>query len=598
MNAARLAAPICLAFLAQMPVSVRAETPPELADFDRFMAEQLVRWKVPGASVAVVKDGKVVLLKGYGLRDVERQLPMTADTVQPIASTTKSFTVAALATLVRDGQLAWDEPVREKLPEFRLYSEYATQTVTVRDLLSHRSGLPRHDWTWIGAAPTREQLVARLRHLEPSAEPRARFQYNNLGYVTAGYLGGKLAGSSWETLVQTRLLDPLGMRDTSFSKAGLQAAKESGKGYLLDDDDAVRPDPYLFIDSMGPTGSINSSARDMAQYLLMLTQGGRAGDKVLVEAGDLRAMTTGQIVLPDPRLWPELSNPQYGMGWFVDAYRGHAVAQHGGNLPGAATTLAFLPSQRIGVYATVNNGSSPLRDVIRYAVLDRLLGLPPVPWSDRLFDQFLKGRAAAKAAREQGVAPGKPGTRPNFALADYAGDYEHPGYGPLRIAVVGEALALDYNGLKTPLQHRHFEVFQAPRDASNYLSEQRLQFTSNFDGDLDGLLIQLEPNVKPLRFKRLPDPRFKDAAYLRQLVGAYRIGTTEYNVSLRADNALMLAGRTGAASVLLGLRGHRFEVKGGNGRQIEFLPDAQGRFTKLAVHQGGTSSLAERVTSP
>jgi hypothetical protein len=260
--------------------------------------------------------------------------------------------------------------------------------------------------------------------------------------------------------------------------------------------------------------------------------------------------------------------------------------------------LAFVPSRGIGVYTTVNNGTSPLRDVIRHAVLDRMLGLSPVAWSDRLFDQYQKTRAAERAAREQGVAPGKPGTTPAFALAEYAGEYEHPGYGVIRILAGGEGLAMQFNGLATPLQHRHYEVFQAPRKTGVYLSEQRLQFVSNFEGDLEGLRIQLEPNVKPLEFKRLPDPRFKDLAYLRQLVGSYRIGTTELNISLRADNALMLAGRTGAASVLVGLRGHRFEVKGGNGRQIEFLPDAQGRFSRLAVHQSGTSSLAERVPGP
>ncbi len=573
--------------------------PTELADFDRFMAEQLARWKVPGASVAVVKDGKVILLKGYGLRDVDKRLPMTADTVQPIGSSTKSFTVAALATLVRDGKLSWDEPVREKLPDFRLHSDHATQTVTVRDLVTHRSGLPRHDWVWYGTDASREQLMARLRHLEPSAEPRARFQYNNLGFLAAGYLGGKLAGSSWETLVQQKLLDPLGMRDTSFTREALQRARESGKGYLLDDDDRVLPDPYMQIDVMGPAGTLNSSARDMANYLLMLTQEGQFDGKTLIEAADLRAMSSGHVVIPDHRLWPELSNPQYGMGWQVDAYRGHTVIEHGGNINGAATALAFVPSQRIGVYTTVNNGRSLLPDVIRYAVIDRLLKLPPVPWSDRLFEQSQKARAAGKAARQQAMAPGKTGTQTNFALADYAGDYEHPGYGRIRIEQTsGGALALHFNGMQTPLQHRHHEVFQAPRDASNELSEQRLQFISNFDGDLQGLLIQMEPLVKALEFKRLSDPRFKDPAYLRQLVGAYRIGNTEFNISLRADTALLLAGRTGAPSVLLGLRGHRFEVQGGNGRQIEFLPDAQGRFPRLAVHQGGSSELAERVPGP
>ena len=241
----------------------QAQLPPAFADWDLFISQQMALWKVPGLSIALVKDGKLIQSHGYGLRDVERGLPMTENTVQPVASTTKSFTVASLATLVRDGKIEWDKPVRDYLPDFRLHSDYATQTLTVRDLVTHRSGLPRHDGVWYGSDLSREQLYQRLRHLELSAEPRARFQYNNLMYMTAGYLGGRVAGSDWETLVKTSLLQPLGMASSSFTVADLKKAADHATGYTLNDDEKPVAKPFQELVAMGPTGSLNSSAKDM-----------------------------------------------------------------------------------------------------------------------------------------------------------------------------------------------------------------------------------------------------------------------------------------------------------------------------------------------
>ncbi|MCV2420065.1 serine hydrolase [Paucibacter sp. DJ2R-2] len=595
MNASKIPVlALCSGLLFSLSAQSNPALPPELADWDAFMAQQLALWKVPGASIAIVKDGQVILSRGYGLRDVAQQLPMTENTVQPIASTTKSFTVAALATLVRDGKLKWDEPVREYLPDFRLHSDYATQTVTLRDMVSHRTGLPRHDAVWFNSKLSREELIKRVRHFELSAEPRARFQYNNLMYMTAGYVGGKVAGSSWEGLVREQVLSPLGMKSTNFSIADLLKAPDHGTGYALDNEQAAQPKPYVPIDAMGPTGSLNSNAKDMSQYLLMLTADGKFKDKTLIQSSDLRAMTTGQMALPDPRQWPEVSSPQYGMGWFVGNYRGVTLVNHGGNMPGAATALGFVPGRNIGVYTTVNIGNSALRDVILYAAMDRLLGLPPVDWSGRLHGNYLKGLAAEKAAEAQKLNTGKPGTQPAFALSEYAGEYEHPGYGIITVGGGSAGLELQYNGLKAALPHWHYEVFQTPRDKLSELSETRVQFVSNFEGDVDGLRIEFEPSVKPALFKRLPDKRFKDPAFLAKLVGVYAIGTNEMHIVLRPDGVLTAGGRTGAPNELVGLRGTRFEVKSRNGNTVEFLADASGRYTQLALRQNGSTLVAER----
>ena len=590
---------LALAAVLVTPLLLHAQPlPPEFADWDAFVEQQLVRWKVPGASVALVKDGKVILARGYGQRDLEKQLPMTADTVQPIASVTKSFTVTALATLVRDGRLAWDKPVRDFLPDFRLHSDYATQSVTLRDLVTHRTGLPRHDFAWYGSTLSREQIFQRLRHFELSAEPRARFQYNNLMYMTAGYLGGKVAGSDWETLVRGSVLNPLGMASTSFTIADLTKAPDHATGYTLDNDEKPVAKPYQELVAMGPTGSINSSARDMSQYLLMLAGGGTHQGRTLIPAADLRAMTSGQMTLPDARLWPEVNGPQYGMGFFVNNYRGHTLVEHGGNMPGASTALAFVPGRNVGIVTTVNVSGSYLRDVLMYAAIDRLLALPPVDWSQRFHDVYTQGRAAQKSAAEQKLAPRRSGTQPPLPLAEYVGEYEHPGYGIVTIGrdakVPGGDLTIGYNGFSAGLPHLHLDVFQSPRDELSEFDEARVQFRTSFEGEVESLRVEFEPAVKPIEFRRLPDKRFKDPAFLQPMAGNYAIGVREWTVRLRSDVVLTLAGRTGAPLELIGARGTRFNVKDQPGLQVEFVPDASGRYTQMALHRNGSSSVAQR----
>ena len=593
-----------------------AALPPEFADFDRFVEAQMTLWNVPGVSIAIVKDGRVILARGYGLRDVERRLPMTADTVQPVASTTKGFTVAALATLVRDGRIEWDKPVRDYLPDFRLHSDYASNTVTVRDLVTHRSGLPRHDAAWFGSPHTRDQLYGRLRHLPLSAEPRARFQYNNLMFMTAGLLGGRVAygpqapADAWERLVKARVLDPLGMASTGFTIAELHQAPDHASGYTIDENNRPALRPYQELVAMGPTGSLNSSARDMARYLQMLAAGGTFEGRTLINPVDLRAMTTAQVALPDPQVWPEFAAPGYGMGWFVDQYRGHTVVSHGGNLPGASTALAFLPGRNAGVYVTVNVTTSALRDVIEYAVLDRLLGLPPVDWGQRLREQYdLRHEADREALQrlldERAAATGAARPAPHaFALADYAGEYEHPGYGTLRVALANDdqgrpVLEARLNALKAQFPHLHHEVFQAPKDPLVDWSEARLQFVVGFEGDLEGLRAELEPAVPPIEFKRVPEARLRDRALLAGFAGTYRIGVAEWTVTLRPDGVLVLASRTEGPNELVPLAGQRFSVKGRHGLTVRFIAGRDGGpVDRMQINSTGSASVAVRVATP
>lgn len=568
-----------------------------LADFDAFVAAQLQRFNTPGVAVAVVKDEQVLLAKGYGLRNVERQLPMSADTVQPIASISKSFTVAALATLVRDGKLAWDAPVRDLLPAFRLHSEELTQRITVRDLVTHRSGLPRHDYAWFGSPLSREQLVERLRFLEPSSGLRERFQYNNFMFMTAGYLGGRVAGGSWEQLVQERLFAPLGMQRSSTRLADLLALEDRGSGYATDAGGRPKPQAYQALDAMGPTGSINSSANDMARYLLMLVGDGRFEGRTLIEPADLLAMSSPQMVLPYSAKYAELGPRQYGMGFFTGHYRGHRYIEHGGDMPGSASALWVFPAQRFGIFVSANLTGSGVRAVLPYAIADRLLGLPPVDWSGRVHGEQEDRRAAAKAAAAQRVDPQVAGTRPAQPLSSYVGDYEHPGYGRLSVLLSGDKdrpLRLSFNGMSSLLTHFHYEVFKVPDDPLDQLEQTKLQFLGNFEGDVDALQIRLEPAVAPIRFARLPDSRLQDPKLLARFVGRYLLAGQLLDIALRADGVLTLSQPGQALRELRGLVGQRFALSGPGGVQLLFRGPSEQPARELAWLSPAGNYLARR----
>lgn len=558
-----------------------------LAGLDAAIEAALADQKIPGAAVGVVVGDEVVLLKGYGLRDLERKLPMTPDTLMPIASVTKQFTVSALGTLVRRGKLDWDAPVRDYLPEFRLHDDYATLRATPRDLVTHRIGLPRHDLAWFGSDLTREQLYGRLRHMPFSRDIRTRFQYNNFMYMTAGLLGGRVAGSSWEDLVRQSLFEPLGMKRSNFSLDTLKSDADHATGYQLDAERRLIPDAYESAETMGPTGGINSSAREMASYLRMMLSGGSYGGKRVLLKADVDAMM--QPTMPiGPSPFSEIGFQSYGMGLFVHTYRGHQVAQHGGNMPGAAAAVHMVPAERIGVVVLTNRSAGRLRDGLALEVIDRLLGMPSAGMIARFGEMEKKALAGEEQAKSAGVSNRKPDTRPAHALSAYAGEYAHPGYGPLRVSESGGRLQLAYHGFVTPLDHWHYEVFRAPDDKRNRLEQMRVQFETDLEGEVSAVAVPVEPNVPPLVFARRPPAEMLERAFLEPLVGVYEVDGLDWEVLLREDGVLQYV-VLGRARDLVPVRGTLFRVKDLTGVNVEFLKGPDGNVDRLAVHADGST---------
>jgi CubicO group peptidase (beta-lactamase class C family) len=473
------------------------------ADVPALLDRELQAWNVPGVALAVVVDGELRLLLARGLRNVAHALPMTPQTVQPIASVTKIATAATLSMLVHEGALQWDRPVRETMPAFRLRSEYATQTVTLRDMLSHRTGLGRHDFAWFNSGASRDELLDRVRHFEMASELRTAWQYNNWMVLVAGVLAGRAAGGTWETLVERRLFEPLAMRRATLCLPSHEDASGWATGYRLDTSKTPRPVPFMNLQAMGPCGSINASATDMAQLLRLLVGLGTIDGVQRLDEQVLRPLVTPQIAVPSPTRFAEIGETHHGLGLFLTQYRGERLAWHGGNLPGVTTLMSFMPARRIGIYVATNQSSSVLPAVLAYTLYDRLLGAPALDWSERYRGVVELGEARAQATARKSAQARKAGTTPTHAASELAGEYMHPGYGRFSVAAESDALRGRFNGLSSLFMHHHYNVFEAPADPLNDFSGLKLQFHLDLEGEIAHFTAKLDTTMPPIVFERL-----------------------------------------------------------------------------------------------
>ena len=452
-------ATMCSKWGVMMQGSPAADAATRLEGFADFVRSTMTTWKVPGLAVAIVKDGEVVFSQGFGLRDVEGTAAITPRTLFAIGSCTKAFTTMGLAILVDEGKLDWDAPVRNYLPAFQMHDPMATERMTPRDLVTHRSGLPRNDLVWYGSSLSRRELVDRLRYLEPNKDFRTVWQYQNLMYMTAGYLAGEIAGQSWEEFTRARILDPLGMSSSNFSVEQSQQQPDFSLPHK-EQRDAVVSIPFRDVGSVAPAGGINSSVTDMAQWLLLHLNKGKQGDVQIVSESQLAQMHAPQMVMPEITggRYPELPNfAAYGLGWMVQPYRGHTLVQHGGGIDGFTSNVALLPSVNGGLVILSNISSAFPGIAVMLNVCDRLLGLDMVPWNDRLKQMVEQEKETAQKAREQGNSQRVAGTRPSHSLESYTGDFAHPAYGVVSIRLDGNRLRATRGELSFSLDHYHYD---------------------------------------------------------------------------------------------------------------------------------------------
>lgn len=520
------------------------------------------RFDVPGCAVAVVAEGKVLLSEGFGRRNLGGDA-LTSQTLLPIGSSTKTFTAALCASLVDEGLIELDQPVRELLPGFRLQDPTATELLTVRDCLAHRSGLPRHDWLWYAGEGriSRDEMIAALAHLPPTRPFRQTWQYNNLLYTTIGHVAGRLTGDSYEEAVQRRVLDPLGMSRTNFRVADLEPDDDHSRPHVLNADGVVEEVPFAHLDLIGPAGCINSCADDLAPWLLTLLGQGHDGSEPLLSTAVLEELQRPAMPLPPGALVSAGLAVGYGLGVVVEDYRGHRVLHHGGNIDGFSSQVAVVPGAGIGVAILTNLGATRLRDALPFVLFDALLGLEPRDHGGGHHEkaQALRAGAAQARAARSSNAKQLPAVRD---LADYVGCYSHRGYGDVEVVLRDGALRGSYGHLSGDLEHRHLEVFDLVICANGEQLRFPLRFGHDLDAEVDALHLQLEPMLPPQPFLRRPDESALTDDLLERLSGRYALGVVEIRISRRGRKQLVLAVDAGAARPLRYVKERTFALDG------------------------------------
>jgi CubicO group peptidase (beta-lactamase class C family) len=488
---------LALALLVAAPPARAAEFDPK--PIDDVVARAMSEFQVPGAAVVVVQDDKVVYLKGFGVRELGSEAKVTPDTVFAIASCTKAFTATLVAMLADDGKLKWDDRVRDHLDWFRLSDELADREVTLRDLLCHRTGMPRHDMLWAGQVGDSEDVIRRWCRGKPSTSFRSTWEYSNVPFTTAGIVAGKVCASDWQTATRRRVFEPLGMTSSGCTAREAVAAADHATPHYLGLDKSIKPIPWDNLDSARGAGSIHSTARDLGHWLRFQLAGGKLGDRRLVAERVLKETHTPQMLVRQEGRWAVLFPPKatkflsYGLGWFAHDHRGEKCVSHGGTLTGFRAQCMLAPEKKAGVFVVANLRPSGFTEAVAKAAIDHLLGLPAEDW--------VKHYKAAQAADDFNVAVAmkkregerKPDTKPSLPAKDYAGTYEERAYGRATVTAEGEKLTMKWGKFTYRLDHYHFDTFTAvpvePRD--ELVSFDRgsidVQFRLAANGSVEGL---------------------------------------------------------------------------------------------------------------
>jgi CubicO group peptidase (beta-lactamase class C family) len=474
------------------------QTPP--ADLDAYVARSMKIFDVPGMAVAIIKDGKVVLLKGYGVRKLGESTPVDENTLFGIGSNTKAFTAAALATLVDAGKISWDDPVYQRLKGFEMYDPYVSKEMRIRDLLCHRSGLGLGEGDlmfWPHTTFTRDDVVYRLRFLKPHTSFRTTYAYSNVMFVTAGQVVAEVSGETWDNYVRDKILAPLGMKNTNTSASAFRQGDDWATPHSKIDG-KLQPIALENLDNAGPAGSINSSVADMSKWvLLQLNHGKIPGSETRIFSDNAsREMWSQQMIVPIRTTPPELKNltphfAGYALGWGLRDYKGRKLVSHSGGVAGYVTRVMLVPEENLGVVILTNAEKDSAFEAVLYHILDAYFGGATQDYiaafktvddkREKDADETMKKAAQARAVD----------SKPSLPLEKYVGDYSDPWYGRVTIRQNGGGLLLNFERTEkglADLQPWQYDTFKAHwRDRG--VEDAFVTFALKPDGSIDHFTI-------------------------------------------------------------------------------------------------------------
>jgi CubicO group peptidase (beta-lactamase class C family) len=480
--------------LASAKQAVAQAGPP--ADLDAFVVRSMKTFDVPGLAIAIVKDGSVVLAKGYGVRKIGEPAPVDENTLFGIGSNTKAFTTAALATLVDEGKISWDDKVHERLRGFQMYDPYVSHEMTIRDLLTHRSGMGLGEGDllfWPHTTFTREEIIYKLRFMKPASSFRSKYAYDNLLYIAAGQIIPAVTGKSWEEYISEKILKPLGMKTTTLSNAHFPAGADIAWPHSKIGG-PLRPIQFVELDNAAPAGSINSSVAEMARWIILQLNRGKFPDtdaRLFTEQRS-REMWSAQTILPTPerdgplaQLAPKFA--AYGLGWGLRDYQGRKLVGHTGGVAGFVSRVMLVPEEKLGVVILTNAEEDLAFDVILFHVLDSYFHSGSTNWISVLHEAEESQRKDAEEEMQKQSGRRATDSKPSLGLDKYAGKYEDAWYGPANIRLENGKLIFSLEHTPSAvgdLEHWQYDTFKAHwRDRT--VEDAFLTFSLNTDGAID-----------------------------------------------------------------------------------------------------------------
>ena len=574
-----------------------------LKGVDKELEKVLETWKAAGFAVAVVEKNKIIYAKGFGYRDYENKTPVTANTLFAIGSCSKAFTVSLLGMLEKEDKISLDASPTDYVPDFKFYNDELNSQVTIKDMMSHRTGLPRHDYSWyLFPTESRDSLIKRIAFQEPFTGIRKKWYYNNFMYLGQGVIIEKVTGKSWEENVSEKIFKPIGMLRSNLTIEDLEKDPDSALGYELKNDTLINKLDYYNIAAMSPAGSINSSVTEMSNWLMTWINGGKFnGDEIIPANFVTQAMSSQMVVrggLPGKEN-PDLHISNYGYAWSISSYKSHYRVEHGGNIDGFSASTSFFPSDSVGIIVLANQDGSRIPAIVRNIMADRMLGTSRTNWNQTLKDRQDKAIADQKEAKKDAISDKVTGTSPSHALEAFAGEYSHPGYGDFDVIVEGDSLFAQFALMKFWLKHYHYDVFETylVEDSGIDTSEPsdlRINFSTNNTGEISGLKVKFEAALDPLEFKHTPLGIDVDIETLQRYVGEYELSGTTIKVFIKGEDELYLFVPGQPEYELFATAVHKFSIKSLEGYSVSFSEGEGGEINEVSFIQPNGTFKATR----
>ncbi|WP_430403835.1 serine hydrolase [Fluviicola sp.] len=569
-----------------------------LSGVEKELNQVLADQKVAGYSVAIVYKDQIIYSKGFGYRDLENKKQVTPNTLFAIGSSSKAFTAAILGQLEKEGKLKLDDLATTHLPQLTFKYDYMNTGITIRDMMCHRTGLSRFDYSWyLFNTPNRDSLIQRVKYMEPNVKLREKWQYNNWMFLAQGMIAEKITEKSWETNIQERFFAPLKMTHSNTDIKTTEKDADASLPYTVDQKSAIKKVDYYNINGMGPAGSINSCANDMGNWVSTWIMGGKFNGTEIIPSSYLKSATSSQMVVRggQPTDHADIQFTNYGLGWFLESYRGHFLVEHGGNIDGFSANVAFYPSDSIGIVVLTNQNGSEVPEIVRNLISDKLFALPSIPWNadaKKQRDEMMKAmKTVEKAADSLQIK----NTHPSHPLADYAGLYGNPAFSEFTINFKNDTLFTFIAGEKAWLKHYHYDIFEFksvdPKDDAEGTDESHflINFGTASSGKIETASLDLGEPDKETVFSRKPIKVSLSGNDLDKYVGEYDLEGQSIKIYLKETTLMVLVpGQPDYETVSVGndtfdlavAKGYsvKFTVENGKSVAVTFI-QPNGKFT-------------------